>query len=369
MKKSIIFSFVMLVIFVQFIFISCGKDNVDETQQIDQIVPVKVKRVGYGNLKRVLSLTGDIEPWKLLNVVPDIAGKVVKVYVQDGDKVRKGQLLAELDTEAAELQLKQAEAGLGVAKANYNDASRNKERMERLLQQNTISDFQLEKVKLACEAAQAQFKQANEAINLIQYRINVSKMTAPFSGFITGKYVNEGETINPMMPGGRGVVTLMDISRLKIKVNIPERNFTDIRKGLKATLNVDAFPEKIFLGVISIINPAADPMTRSFEAQITAPNPGFRLRAGMFVRVDIVVEEKKDIFVISSDAILEQDGNKYVFIAEGSKAFLRNVILGLQESDQVEIMSGLSENEQVVILGKERLKDGSAIKIEGDREK
>ena len=163
-----------------------------ESSKVETSIPVEIIQVSRGNLIRVISLTGDIEPWKVVNVVPDIAGKVAHIYVQEGYRVKEGQPLAELDTIAARLRLEQAKASLAVAEANFNDAKRNKERMDRLLQKNSISDMQYEKVRLAYEAAQAQLKQAREALNLIQYSINVSLMKAPFSGVITGKYINEG---------------------------------------------------------------------------------------------------------------------------------------------------------------------------------
>jgi len=364
---KIILAPAMLFVFLFFI-ISCSKE--DTGNKSDKLlIPVEVKNVERGNLKRAISLTGDIEPWKVLNVVPDIAGKVTKIYVQEGSRVKRGQLLAELDTEAARLQLEQAKAGLGVAEANYKDAKRNKERMDNLLQQNAVSEQQHEKIKLAYEAAQAQLRQAKEALNLVQYRINVSLMKAPFSGIITGKHINEGETINPMMPGGRGVVTLMDISKVKIKVNIPAKDLRDIRIGLKSLLRVDSYPDEIFEGKVFIINPAADPLTRSFEVQIAAANPDFKLKAGMFARVEIMVEKRENVVVVPIDAILEEGENNYVFITENSKAFKKLVKLGLREGILVEVISGLMENEKVVTVGKEMLKDGSSIAIQGGKAK
>ena len=369
MSKTIkIILFLSILPFFMLCFFSCSEEK-SATDPGESAVPVKIAEVGRTDLKRSLSLTGDIEPWKEVNVVPSISGKVTKIYVQEGDKVNKDQLLAELDTEAASLQLEQAKAGVEVAEANYEDARRNKERMDKLLRENAVSEQQHEKVRLAFEAAQAQLKQAKEALNLIQYHLDVSLMKAPFPGIITGKYINEGETINPMMPGGRGVVTLMDISKVKIRANIPERNFREIHAGLQSLIRVDAYPEEIFEGEVFIINPAADPLTRSFEVQIKVPNPKSRLKAGMFARIEIVVEERNNVVVVSTDAILEKDRNNYVFVVENNKAFKRLVETGLRERSQVEVIAGLQGGERIVIVGKEMLKDGSSVNIEKGEEK
>jgi hydrophobe/amphiphile efflux-1 (HAE1) family protein/RND family efflux transporter MFP subunit len=348
-KTTKIILFLSILPFFMLSFSSCREEK-SVTDAGESSVPVKITEVGRTDMKRSLSLTGDIEPWKEVNVVPSISGKVTKIYVQEGDKVKKDQLLAELDTEEARLQLEQAKAGLEVAEANYVDAKRNKKRMDKLLKENAISEQQHEKVRLAFEGAQAQLKQAKEALNLIQYYLDVSLMKAPFSGIITGKYINEGETINPMMPGGGGVVTLMDISKVKIRVNITQKDFRDIKKGLKALIKVDTFPDQIFDGKISIINPSIDLLTRSFEVKIEAQNPNLKLMAGMFARIEIVVEEKDDVVVVPTDAILKEDGSNYVFVVENNRAIKRMIGLGLREREQVEVKFGLLENEKIVTL-------------------
>ncbi|MDD8032079.1 MAG: efflux RND transporter periplasmic adaptor subunit [Acidobacteriota bacterium] len=363
MNKSIKFTILMAVIFgFMLSFVSCLQEK-PEDKSATEVVPVTITEVVRKDLKRSLQLTGDIEPWKQVGVVPNISGKVTRIYVQEGDQVRQGQLLAELDTEALRLQLEQAKAAVSVAQANYQDAKRNKERMDKLLKENAISEQQHEKIRLALEAAQTQLKQAEEALNLVQYQLDVSMMRAPFSGLITGKYINEGEAINPMMPGGPGVVTLMDMSSVKIKVNVPERNFREIHPGLKSLIRVDAYPDEVFEGEVFIVNPSANPVTRSFETQVKVPNPQSKLKAGMFARVEIVVEEKAEALTIPADAILEEDDKNYVFVVANSQAAKRQVKTGLQEKDLIEVLSGLQEGEKIVYVGKEMLNDGSAINI------
>ena len=350
---------------------STGCNNDKRTDQMEAVtaVPVKVAEVARGDISKVVSLTGDIEPWRHVDIVPDLPGKVAKIYVKEGDRVRQGQLLAELDTRTAKLQLEQAEAGLAVAQANFHSASRDWERMQNLHKKGTLSPQQYEKAQLAYEAAKAQLQQAKAALNLAKHQLEVSIMKAPFNGIITGKNINEGEYINPAMggmrPQGSSVVTLMDLSKVKIEAHVSERDVGKIHIGQKANITVDAYPGKKFHGEVSNINPAADPMTRSFAVEITVANPEMKLRAGMFARVEIVTAERKNVLLIPVDGILSKGSKSYAFVVENGKARKRPLQLGLQEGSMVQVVSGLQEGEKIITIGKEMVKDGTEVAIQG----
>jgi len=348
---------------------SCSNTRKKTKNNDTNPIPVKVTTVRRGDIKNSISLTGNIEPWKEVNIVPDVPGKVAKIYVKEGDRVKRGQVLAELDTRAARLQLQQAEAGLAVAQANFNSASKDWERMQELHQKGTVSPQQYEKVQLAYEAAKAQLQQAKAMLDLAKHQLEVSVMKAPFDGVITGKNINEGEYINPAMSGmgpkGLSVVTLMDLSRVKIKVNVSERDMGKIHIGQKAKIAVDSYPGRTFLGRVSNINPAADPMTRSFAVEVAVPNPRMELRAGMFARVEIITAERKDVLLIPLDSVISEEGSDYVYVVQRGKAFRRPVKLGLRQEPWAELVSGLEEGEEIVIVGKEMLRDGADVAVEG----
>ena len=346
----------------------CSNKSKQETGETTT-VPVKISKVQRGNITESYSFTGNIQPWKEVNIVPDLPGKVARIYVEVGDRVEQGQILAELDTRTAKLQLEQAEAGLAVAQANFHSASRDWERMQNLHKKGTLSPQQYEKAQLAYEAAKAQLQQAKAALNLAKHQLEVSIMKAPFNGIITGKNINEGEYINPAMggmrPQGSSVVTLMDLSKVKIEIHVSERDVGKIHIGQKANITVDAYPGKKFHGEVSNINPAADPMTRSFAVEITVANPEMKLRAGMFARVEIVTAERKNVLLIPVDGILSKGSKSYAFVVENGKARKRPLQLGLQEGSMVQVVSGLQEGEKIITIGKEMVKDGTEVAIQG----
>jgi len=320
--------------------------------------------VEVGDISRTLTYTGSIEPRREVQIVPDVAGKIARIYVEEGQYVKEGQVLAELDTRAAKLQLEQAKAGLAVAKANFHDAERNWNRIQELYQKGTVSPQQYEKVKLAYEAARAQLQQAQAALHLAEYNLEVSVMKAPFSGFVTHKGKKEGDVINPMMGGfggAMGVVTLMDISEVKISLQVPEHEIVDIRKGQRAEVRVDAYPNRVFEGKVTLVNMAADPLSKTFMVQVTVPNPDFALRPGLFARVTIHSLVHRQALLVPSKAVLEGD---IVFVAQGDKAVERRVRTGIRQGDKVEILEGLQQGERVIVEGNYGLEDGAPIVVQ-----
>lgn len=348
--------------FTMLSFVSCTDQGETGSEQIDQI-PVYVTTVQKGNIKKILKLTGNIEPWESVNIMPDISGKVKKIYVDNGDYVNKGQILAELDTRSMGLRLQQAKAALSVAESNYNDASKNWDRIKTLFERGTVSSQQYEKAQLGYESSKAQLEQAKASLDIAQYQLDVSIMTAPFSGIITSKNMNEQETINPMMPGGQGVLTLADLSKVKVHAAIPENQFRDVSAGLEAFLDVDAYPDELFTGTVSKIDPTADPMSRTFGVEIVVPNENMLLRSGMFARVNLTIKEKTDVILIPVECVVKTPDENFVFVIENSVAHRRDITLGLAESRMIEIIYGLQAGEYIVTVGKEMLKDGSLVQI------
>lgn len=326
-------------------------------------VPVKVFKVRKQRISEKLYYTGTIEAWRKMNITPDVGGKIARIYVEEGDKVKKGQLLAELDTRPIRLQLEQGKAALAVAEANYKDAKRNVERMERLKQEKAVSDQQYEKIKLAFEAVEAQLQQAKAGLNLVRHNLDVSLMKAPFSGVIASKNAEVGDVINPMMGGfspTSGVLTLMDFSRVKIEIFISYSDIIRIKKGQIALLRVVAFPDRVFKGHVALVNLTADPLTKKFKVEVRTDNPDLVLRPNTFGEVTLEVSTHEDALVIPQRAVLE---NQFVFLARENRAERKEVELGLQNAELVQVVNGVKEGDLVIVEGNYGLEDGAEIDI------
>ena len=326
--------------------------------------PVKVFQVRRERITEKITYTGTLEAWTKINITPEVGGKIARILVQEGDRVAQGQLLAELETQSIRLQLKQAEAGVAVAEASHADALRNKERMDRLIKENAVSEMQREKIQLGYDAAAAQLEQARAGFNLARHALDVSIMRAPIAGVVASKNAEVGDVINPMMGGfgggAGGVLTLMDYSRVKIAVAVSSEDIGRIRKGQEAVLRVGSLPGRDFRGAVRVVNLTADPQNKKFGVEVVIDNPDAALRPGTFGDLVFEVRSHENALVVPQLAVLE---NTYVFVAEGGKAVKKNVVLGLQNTTMVEVLDGLAEGDAVVVEGNFGLEEGAAVQI------
>jgi len=344
---------------------ACKKPAAKTADQAFGAAPVKIFKAARERITEKITYTGTLEALNKINITPETGGKIAAIHVEPGVRVAKGQLLAELETETIRLQLKQAQAGVAVAEAAYADAFRNKERMDRLIKENAVSEQQREKVQLAFDAASAQLEQARAALNLARHALEVSLMRAPFAGVIASKNAEVGDVINPMMGGAygggaSGVVTLVDYSTIKLAVAISAEDIGRIRKGQEAVLKVGALPGREFRGVIRVVNLTADAQSKKFGVEVHVPNADAALRPGTFGDLVFEVQSHENALVVPQTAILE---NAYVFIAESGKAVRKDVVLGIQNTTMIEILSGLTDGEAVVVVGNYGLEDGSPIQV------
>jgi len=355
----------VFVIFLVLSLMSCQKTGQNEAvlEESSVATPVKVFTVKRENISEKLHNTGLIQAWKEITITPDIGGKIDKIHVEEGDMVRQGQLLAELDTRAFWLQLEQAEAGVVVAEANLEDAKRNMDRMERLNEESAVSEQQYEKIKLLYEAAGAQLQQAGAVLNLAKHNVEVSRMRAPFSGVVASLNAEVGDVINPMMGGffpNEGILTLMDYSRIKLEVEVSQRDAARIEKGQMAQVEVAAFPGRGFQGRVSLVNQTADPQSKKFAVVVVLENQELLLKPNTFGDVTFIVGVHENVLVFPPKAVLEKS---YVFVVQGETVKKVGVTLGFQNQDLVEVISGLKEGDRVIIEGNYGLEEGAYIDI------
>ncbi len=345
--------------------LSCQKAGQNEEVVKDRSVPTPVKTfaVKRAIISENLQNTALIQAWKEITIIPDIGGKIDKIHVEEGDMVKQGQLLAELDTRAFRLQLAQAEAGVVVAEANREDGKRNMDRMERLNAESAVSEQQYEKIKLLYEAAEAQLQQARAIVNLAKHNVEVSRMRAPFSGVVASKNADVGDVINPMMGGffpNEGILTLMDYSRIMLEVEVSQRDAARIEKGQFAQVEVAAFPGRSFPGRVSLVNQTADPQSKKFAVEVVLENQELLLKPNTFGDITFVVAVHENVLVIPPKAVLEKI---YVFVVQGETVKKVSVTLGFQNQDFVEVTSGLKEGDLVITEGNFGLEEGTRIDV------
>ncbi len=309
-------------------------------------IPVRVMPVVKTRIARTIDYTATIQAYEEVNMAPSTPGRVDNIYVEVGDRVQKGQKLFLMDRSqyyASKIQLANLEKDLA--------------RMDTLMKVGSIKAQTYDQTKAQYEVTKTNvdFMEANTLLE------------APFAGIITGKYLEDGELYSgaPGMSGKAAVVTLMQINPVKITVSISEQNYPLIKKGMQARITADVYPDREFEGRIFRIHPTINPMSRTFNAEISIPNGNELLRPGMFARVYIDMGEV-EAFVVPSSSVLVQEGTneRFIFVADGNVASRRVVIPGKRFDDKVEIAEGdLKVGDNLVIDGQARLTDGLRIEI------
>jgi len=344
----------------------CGagesKAEAEKGKKAEATSRVKVAHPEIRTLHRRLEYTGTVEPIRQVRIVPEVTAKIVKLSVENGDRVKKGQLLARFDTKLFNLQKKQASAAVKLAKTQVTSAQKEWDRLQPLTESGAVSKSQLDQIESGLDAANAQVDQAKAALSLASYSVQKSTLKAPFDGVVTNLLVNEGEFVGPQM-AAYGMMTLVDISEVKVKVGVTEKDLPLVTQGLGVEISSEAYPDRIFTGKVEVLNPSADPLSKSFPVEIRATNPEELLKAGMFVRAQIHIETREDVLTVPAGALVHLKEKTVLFVVgKDGKASPREVETGIETDEGVEITKGeLTTDEMVVTEGNFGLKDGSRV--------
>ncbi len=359
MKKLL---FALLVLLVTLSFCS-KKSEVTDLQQ--QPLLVKAELPQKGIMAMYLNYKGTVSAWKTANIAPDVSGRVGRILKKQGDRVSQGELLAVLDMTALELQQKQARAAVAVAQTAYQNAKLNAERMKKMLENKAISSMQYENTQLALDAADTQMKSAKATLDLVDYTVKNAYMKAPFGGIIAAKNMEEGDMINPMMGMGQSLLTLMDLSKVKVKVDVPAEEIEKIQIGQKCQVNISSRPGEDFLGEVYSKNLAADPLSKTFKVEIKMENPEMKIKAGVYADISIEYVRKENVSMLPLTALLA--GDREVMVNENGVARKRAVTVGLRNHSRFEMIAGVRPDELVLTEGNYDLKDGTTIIMAGDK--
>ncbi len=318
-----------------------GKAKNETTGNFKHSTYVKVTSAEIKDIVNYQEFSGVLFSEKSADIAPDLSGKVLKYYAKKGDFVQKDDLLAIMDS----TQYVQA-------KAQYENAEKSYRRMLELKKKGSIDEQTFDQVEAGYKAAKAAF----------QFMAKNKEIRAPFSGYITAKLKNEGEVFSQMAmgPTGPAILRLVNIENLKLKIQISDKDIVKIKKGQKAIISTDSYPESEFIGKVSFISQEADMMSGTFTCEIIVNNSNKKLKPNQFARVKIILAEEKDALVVPQSTIVK---NNTVFIVNNHKAEKRMVTIGIQNENEVQILSGISEGEIVITNGNIAIENGTTVEI------
>jgi RND family efflux transporter MFP subunit len=328
-------------------------------------------------ISQQLIVVGNLIGDSTVAVVPRAAGRLEEVTVQLGDRVSRGQRIAKIEDQELQEQIRQAEAAMEVASATIRqreadlqlartNVERSRSLFERqLLPKQTLDDNEAryQSAVAALDLARAQNTQSNARLE--ERRVNMANtvITSPVNGFVARRAADPGAFVSQNAP----VADVVDISRVRLVVNVVERDLKIVELGDETSVEVDAFPGEKFAGRIARLAPVLDPATRTFQIEIEIPNPAFRLKPGMYARVGITTEERSDAIVVPPNAVVDVGDQRGVFIAlDDNTASLRVVKVGIETDERTEILNGVSEGDRVVTTGAAGLSHGDRFLLEGE---
>ena len=316
-------------------------------------------------VNNTIDLTGDILPYQQATIYSRVSGNIEKIFVDIGSLVKKGDILAVIDSTIYSQNARQAYGLYLQAEANYQNAKMNYERNLKLFEQNLIAKQEVDNAYTAYEVAKGQkeSQQANYKNALTQ--LNYCKIIAPFAGYITKRFLDPGAYVTSSANSpSSSLFTLMDISKVKILVNLPEKNITILEKVKEADICVDAYKDKIFKGKVERISDALDPNTRTLQVEIDIDNKDRILKPGMFGTVSFLIEKKDNAMVLPLDAVLKDDYGKFVYVFKNDSTVSKTYVnTGIQKETFIEILGGVSDKDKIVVVGQTLIKDKMKVRI------
>jgi RND family efflux transporter MFP subunit len=289
------------------------------------------------------SFLGTFEPVRQNIIGSDAQGKIIRLSIEEGDRVTQGQVIAKIDDEMLQLQLENAEVSLEGQKNDDN-------RYSNLAKDNAVSGMQIEKTKLGVRSAEIQKKQ-------IQKQLRSTNITAPFSGVITKKLVDLGSVIG----AGSPLFEITDISSLKLTVNVPERDILKFKLNQIVQAKVDIYNNRLFEGKVSNISVVAD-KSHNFKVQITVKNSQQELLSGMYASVSLLNNQSVTALAIPRKALVGSLKNPQVYVIKNGKAILTSFNAGTSDGEFIEVVNGLSNTDRIVVKGQVNLQDKSNVK-------
>jgi len=364
-KRIIIGSVILLILIISIFYFVNGSAG-------DQLANMKIRykeyKVEKGTFKVTVSANGIVRPIDRIEIKSKASGEIINLPVEQGDFVKKGDLIALLDQIDEKAEVAQSQADLDIARAELKQAQRTFNRREELFKDNLISEEERDQIELSLAVAKGKLIQANTALERAKERLSESTVRSPIDAIILQKYVEQGQIIASGVSnvgGGNPIVDLADMKSVYIEAGIDEIDIGKIKIGQEAVIFAEAYPNLFFKGKIVRIAPEAkiEQNVTLFDVVIEVENKENKLKSGMNTNIEITIIKKDDVLLAPTLAIQMENGQKNngnkasVLLKKNNKFSEQNVKIGLTDFKNVEIISGLSEGDILGIPMTSRLKE------------
>lgn len=338
MKKNKFTGLILLILAIA--VTSCGKKEAEKGQAAESQLPkVKIATVNERDVEQVQTFTATVEPEVKNNIAPASPGRIRNIFVEVGATVSKGQRLAQMDA-----------VNLSNSETQIENLRRMYKRVAELFSVGGASQQELDNAKLQLDVAETNLKNLSENTYL----------HSPINGVVTARNYDVGDMFTGQLP----LLTVMQINPVKLKINISESFYSKIKVGMQVDVKVDVFENETFPAKVSLIYPVIDERTRTFTVELKLSNPSSKVRPGMFARVNMNFGTVKHV-VVPDRSVVKQSGSgsRFVFVYNDGKVKYTQVELGRRIGNEYELLSGVSNGEQIVVSGLNKLQDGMEVEV------
>ncbi|MDD3320958.1 MAG: efflux RND transporter periplasmic adaptor subunit [Paludibacter sp.] len=318
---------------------SCGKSTKTDSAALTVTPNVRVQKVVARDVDQTIEITATVQPVVKNSIAPSTPGRIRQILVEVGNRVEKGQKLVQMDV-----------ANLSNSETQIENVKRVYKRTQELFSVGGASQQELDNAKLQLDVAQTNLKNLTENTFLL----------SPISGIVTARNYDNGDMYSAQQP----VLTIMQINPVKLLINVSETSYPNVIKGMPVTVQFDIFPGEKFKGEVSLIYPTIDERSRTFGVEIKMNNANSKIRPGMFGRVKMEFGQIKHV-VVPDQSVIKQTGSgaRFVFVYNNGKVAYKQVQLGQRLGNEYELISGVTDGEEVVVSGQSALVDGSEVKV------
>lgn len=371
-KKRIIVSLSIITIIISLaVIFSPKKDN---------LISLEKTKVDKENISTLITATGTVKPINQVEVGTQVSGIIKKLYVDFNSIVKKGQLLAEIDKEMLDNELKAMQSNLDAAKIEFNFQQLNYNRQKELHTKQLISDSEFEQAKYTYDKSKTNYEMSQSNLTKIKTNLAYATIYSPIDGVVLKRAVEEGQTVAASFNTPTLFTIAQDLSKMQIVASVDEADIGEVKEGQKVDFSVDAYPDEVFVGSVQQVRLNATTTTNvvTYEVIIDAPNENLKLKPGLTASVNIYTNEKKDVLGIPYKALSFKPGKeelgkkwtiiepkdkktKYVWITKGDTLITKAVSIGINNGSRAEVIGGLKKGEEIVI----GIEDNTIVKKKG----
>ena len=352
---------------------SSNRDRLSGWFAPDVEIPVKVLRVKEVQLARVIDLDGELQPLNETEIISQLPGIVKEIRYKAGDTVKAGAVVATIQSKelmerlrANEAAVKEAEDDLREKEKGIGSAEKELAHARELVQRDLIARRAVDDAEGAAtlaraekEVAEAQLAQRKSMLAQARYLLNLTRLVAPFGGVVTRRWVEPGGSVSPSM----AILSIADSDTMRVAVRLTAKDAALVHPGMAVRLRMAAFPGREFAGKLVQISTSSEATDKAATAEIHLPNPDGLLKPEMKAVLSLTVDETHPALLVPKGSVSDFQGKNYLYTVSAGKAERKAVTKGLEQDNEVVIISGLEEGEFVIVAGLEKLRPGSRVRV------